>query len=262
MVSQSEINTFEKCGQKDAFRKGGIPSLPGTAALRGTSVHAAANYNHQQKITSGRDLPVEELVEVAASTFTERRHTEGVMLTPDEVKVGLKPSLARGRMSAMDLTRVYHERVAPGLQPRFSEKRIAASIGDGVILRGQIDVLTVEHDHHDLKTTGGSFSQATADESHQATVYDLLIRAETGTRPRSHTFDVLNAKTLKHTPMRTVRDENDIRVLVNRINAMIATRKAGVVSPAPLGAWWCSPTWCGYWTICPFVNSERKAAAE
>jgi len=46
------------------------------------------------------------------------------------------------------------------------------------------------------------------------------------------------------------------------INAVVDGVKKGVFHPAPIGSWWCSPRFCGYWFSCPFINSERQAAAE
>ena len=48
-------------------------------------------------------------------------------------------------------TRLYHDKVAPGIKPIAVEEHLKAEIEDGFVLSGHVDV-TEEFDLHDLKT--------------------------------------------------------------------------------------------------------------
>ena len=70
-ISFSQINLHANCAE--AYRRRYpcnevIP--PGVAALKGGGVHGGVAINHQQKVKSGRDLPVKDIVEPIRSFRT------------------------------------------------------------------------------------------------------------------------------------------------------------------------------------------------
>ncbi len=271
-VHQSSLNTIEMCGER--YRRKELehdPDYAGTAALRGTGVHGAAQFNHRAKRTNGGvDLPKKELQDIAVSAFEEKMAKEGYRLTPEEETLGKGVAIARAKDDAVVATGTYSDQIAPRMNPDLVEQKITVRVVDpsdqapGVDLVGTLDLSTTEKRIKDLKTTTRSKSQFDADHALQFTMYDELYRAAKGFRPVG--FDIEQIVLLKRGPkastVATTRSDADRRVLVARINALLAARKHGVYQPAPVGSWWCSPKWCGYWDTCPFVNGERLAAAD
>lgn len=262
-VRQSALNDFELCGEM--FRRKHIekePAQPGTAALRGGAVHVGAQKNHEQKKVSGKDLTKKEIVDIAVAGFDDKKAKEGFRLTPDEMGLGVKPTLARTIESVVTLTGVYADQVAPQMQPDLIEQEMKVQLAGGIVLAGRIDFSTTDNRIHDLKTAARSKSQKDADDSLQGTQYWLLFRALKKKEPAGFDLDVLvDLKTPKYQRLTTTRSPADVGVLVNRANVMLRSIDAGLYAPAAVGSWICSPKWCSFWDTCPFVNSERMAAS-
>lgn len=263
-VRQSQLVKFEMCGE--AYRRQyveGEKDLSGTAALRGSGVHGGAQVNHIQKKKTGKDLPKKDIIDAAVAAFEARKTNEGFRLTPEEISVGVSPTMARTVQTITVLSGLYADQVAPRIQPDLIEEKIVVEIpGTEVDLAGTIDLSTTDGRLKDFKTANRSKSQKDADESLQLTLYDFLYEKKTGRKPTGVDLEVLvDLKTPKHQQISTVRTARDRQVLFNRTNVMLKSRQAGIFAPAQVGSWICSPKWCGFWDTCPFVNSERMAAA-
>ena len=178
LIRQSSLNLHELCGE--AYRRsldGGGRGPSGTAAIRGSAFHKAAEVNHRQKIRSDQDLPKQDLIEIAHESFGAIRRRDGFYLTPEEMSVGVKPSLERARRDARDATAVYSEKVAHRIRPAWVEEQIEAEIpGAGIRLRGRIDTFTRDKRVKDFKSTMRAKRQEDADSSLQFSVYGLLDR--------------------------------------------------------------------------------------
>ncbi len=264
-VRQSQLVKFEMCGE--AYRRQyveGEKDLSGTAALRGSGVHGGAQVNHVQKKKTGKDLPKKDIIDAAVAAFEAKKVTEGFRLTPDEASIGLSPTMARTVQTITVLTGLYADQVAPRIQPDLIEEKITVEIpGTDVDLAGTIDLSTTDGRLKDFKTANRSKSQKDADESLQLTLYDFLYEKKTGRKPAGVDLEVLvDLKTPKTQLISTVRTQRDRLVLFNRTNMMLKARKAGIFAPAQVGSWNCSSKWCTFFSTCPYVNSERRAAAE
>ncbi len=262
-VRQSHLNLFDECGVAYARRYiDGEIIPPGIAALRGSGVHGAAEVNHKQKKDSRRDLPRKELIDIAVATFEARKKQDGFRLTPEEMKIGVRPMIARTTEVVTALTGLYADKVAPKIQPAFTEERITIRVAKTVTMSGTLDVATVEGRVADFKTSTRARSQDDADRSLQLSQYGLLYRGLVGRFPAGFDLEqLIDAKKPRHVPLRTTRTVDDYQALINRVNVLIRSRQAGLFAPASVGSWICSPKWCGYWDTCPYVNSERRAAA-
>lgn len=263
-VHQSQLVKFEMCGE--AYRRQYIdrePDLAGTAALRGSGVHGAAQVNHRQKKTSGVDLPKKDLVDAAVASFEERKAKDGFRLTPDEQSIGVRATMARTIQTVTTLTGLYADKVAPDIHPDLIEEKIVVELPNtNISLGGTLDLTTTERRLKDFKTANRSKSQKDADESAQLTLYEFLYEKKTGHRASGIDLEVLvDLKTPKHQRISTTRGPKDRQVLFSRINVMLRAREAGIFAPAQVGAWNCSEKWCSYWSTCPYVNSERAAAS-
>jgi hypothetical protein len=262
-VRQSTLNDFELCAEM--FRRKHIekePALPGTAALRGGAVHVGAQKNHEQKVGSGRDLPKKDIIDIAVAGFEEKKAREGFRLTPEEMGVGVKPTLARTIESVTTLTGLYADQVAPRMDPDLVEEHISFTLPSGIKFSGRLDLSTKDGRIKDVKTAGRSKSQKEVDESLQGTQYYALYRALKGKDPSGFDLEVLvDLKTPKVQTLASTRTRRDMEVLVNRANIMLRSVQAGLFAPAAVGSWNCCAKWCNFWSTCPFVNSERMAAS-
>ena len=261
-ISTSQITTFDGCGEqyrRKYIEREFLPS--GVAGLRGSAVHGASEVNLRQKIASGVDLPLSDLVDAAATAF-ERRKDEGYMLTPEEKAIGASIVLGQAKDRAVKLTGLYADRVAPHIQPKKVETRQRIALPGEYDLLGILDVTTTDDRIKDLKT-GKALAQETVDQSLQFSMYALTFRAVEGVDPTGIDVEnLVDTRVPKHVRLTTTRGRRDYEVLVNRLNALLAAREAGVFAPAAIGEWRCSARWCSFFTTCRFANSERRAAAD
>lgn len=265
-VSPSQLDMYLRCGEQYRRRyMMGERVPPGVALVKGASVHKAAEVNYRQKITTGADLPLLELQDAAADYVGEMVGREGIMLTREESTRGV--AKVRGEIidRATVLTELFAKRVAPTVQPELVEDFVTIPLpGHSHDLVGRLDVVDSAGYIRDLKTAGRRKSQEDVDRSDQLTYYALAYTHKTaGEKPAGVIMDVLIDKGRPEAQrLEASRTSADATVFLNRINAMLAGVKAGSFPPAPLGSWVCSPRFCGYWWTCPYVNSERQAAAE
>ena len=272
-VSPSQLGTFENCGEayrRRYLEKHIIP--PGVAALRGGAVHKGAEMNFAQKIESRVDLPAKDIIDRAAAEFDARIAAEGVFLAAEDEARGKAVVIGEEKDTAVALAGLFALEVAPVYQPTAVEKKIRIELPDSPRdILGILDLTAtvikepgLGEGIGDYKTGKKTKPQRDFDVSPQLSLYDLAYRALTGKVPgfiRVEQLIQLKAGT-KRVMNATTRTIADFRATVARVNAMIGGLEKGAFMPASPGAWNCSPKWCGYWTSCPYVNSERKAAAE
>lgn len=263
-LSATQLEMFWRCPEQ--YRRRYIEGeviLPGIAIVVGKAVHAGAEVNFRQKIESHSDLPSSEIVEAAAARFDAEK-SGGLALTGDEITRGFDVVLGEAKDKAVQLAAVHAEQQAPDYQPTAVEHKTRIVFPDATHdLLAVTDLRDDQRRVVDLKTAARKMPRASADTSTQLTIYAAAHQLDTGEPASEVRLDVL---TKTRTPTRQVitstRDEADFRALVHRVNVTLAAIHAGSFPPASPGAWICSPKWCGYWFSCPFVNSERIAAAE
>jgi len=262
-VSPSALDTYLRCPEqyrRAYILKEKIP--PGIALLKGSAVDAAASVNYEQKIESHEDLPEAQLLEAAATGFEEAA-AGGVFFAPDEASA-VDKTLATAKDLAIGMTRAFRREIAPKVQPKLVQPWFRIEIPKASHdLLGRIDVADAEGWVRDTKTSGKRKYQDEIDRSDQMTFYALGHRQLTGERPAGVAMDVLiGTKVPSAQILTSTRDEKDVRVLLNRVNAMLAGVKAGSFPPCAVGSWCCSPKYCGYAKDCPYYNYARSCAAE
>jgi hypothetical protein len=237
---------------------------PGIAMLQGTAVHRAAAQNFQQKIESHQDITPTAMGALAASEF-ESAVMAGVSFTEAEEGRGTRAVLGEAADAAVAMAEFHGAVQAPDYQPILVEHtvRIPLPMASHDLL-GIIDLADDQDRVTDFKTSARRKSQADADGSIQLTTYAAAFRAATHRPAKELRLDtIVRLKTkIDRDILLTARDGRDFEALARRINVVSQAIAAGIFPPATAGAWWCSPTWCGYWRTCPYVNSERRAAAE
>ena len=264
-ISPSAMATYFSCGEK--YRRRYVvkeKTPPGTGLIRGAALHKAAEVDFVQKVTSHVDLNVSEMQEAAAEHVHSAIKNEGLMLNPEESARGL--TIIKGELvdRATALTATFATGVAPRVQPVLVEKWVRIEMPDRTHdLLGRIDVADDQDRIRDIKSSGRRKNADEVLRSDQLSFYHAAFKRETGRSAKSVILDVvLDTKKGGVQTLEADRTAADKQVFLNRLNAMLARVKAGVFSPAPIGSWTCSPKWCEYWATCPYVNSERLAAAE
>lgn len=259
-IRQSSLSTWEKCGEmfRRRYLEGEIIP-PGLAAHVGTGVHKAAEVNHRAKIVTGQDEPLDVLQDAARDGYISAVKTNGAYVAPEDL-----PSAKIMASAALDetvaLARVYHDDVAPAIQPLLVEKWVEIYVPELVpSLSGTVDLIDADNRLIDTKSSARPWPAARADQSHQATIYHKLVEVETGQAPTEIRFDVLvkGAKP-RYQPLVTARTEGDWRVLISRLQIMMWMIAAGIFPPAPAGAWVCGPKYCGYFYTCPHIPAHKK----
>ncbi len=245
--------------------------------LRGTGVHGGIKENFSQKVESWKDLPIDAVVDASVAAF-DGEWEKGVQLDADEATVGL--SLVKGRTTdtVVLLARCFHENTAELYQPTRVEEGFRIVLPElSHDLMGYLDLMAFDRDAIepdnspddvdkivvDVKTAAKRKSKADADRSVQLTAYaaagctmedvdQMEVRLEVAVAKKKPEIQCLQSH----------RGTSDFDVLGRRVQQALKIIEAGAFSPAPVGAWWCGPKWCGYWATCPYVNADRKDAAE
>ena len=257
-ISQSMYGQFQRCPHQFERRwVYGEIIPPGVAARRGSATHHAAELNHVQKVESCIDLSIEELQDAARDEYIRLVQERGVFIPRDKISEK-NQLLADGLDAATRLTALYHQDLAPKIQPIFAEKRITMDVGFKVPLAGTIDVLTVNNWMPDLKTADKSKGKDEAEKSIQLTFYAALVNHDTGRWPSKLSLEILvNNKIPTLQSLETSRGPQDFEALLLRLELFLAQLEAGIFPPCDPSGWICSEQWCGYYRTCKYVGRRK-----
>src|SRR4030042_1399245 len=98
-ITQSMLGMFLRCAhqfERRYLRGEIIP--PGIAARRGSATHKAAQLNHEQKLHTKEDLPLDHLQDAARDHYVQLIQEEGVFIPKDQL--GAKDQLLAGGLDA------------------------------------------------------------------------------------------------------------------------------------------------------------------
>ena len=264
-ISPSSLDLHARCGEQ--YRRVKICGEripPGIALIKGTSVHVAAETNFKSKIETGQDLPVDKLCQIAVAAVDTRIKEEGISLTREEQTVGVAKVVGQLKDRSVGLTRLFATEVAPTIRPASVEETVRVVIPESSHdLLGRLDLTSDQDEVVDFKTSGKTPKASTYERSDQFTFYDAAYEATRGRKPACVRVEaMIDLKTPKRVPLKIQRTPADRVVLVARMNAMLASLKAGIFMPANPGAWWCSEKWCGFAPTCVYFNPERLSDSE
>lgn len=255
-LSPTQLETYLRCGE--AYRRRYVEGEripPGIVALQGTGVHVGAEVNFRQKIQTGSDLPVRDIVDASVDGF-DRQLGEGWSVDPEG------PSVGDARDEVASLATVLAKEVCPEYQPTHVEQTVKIELPGSHDMLGVID-LAADGRVVDLKTTSKVWSQDTINRSPQVTFYAAAHRLLTGEIAQEVVIEnLVKTKKPKRVKLTSTRDTKDFAALAARINAVSAGINAGVFVPAESGSWMCSRRWCGYYDSCPYVNGAKTTIVE
>jgi|DewCreStandDraft_4_1066084.scaffolds.fasta_scaffold11030_7 hypothetical protein len=139
-LSATQITMYQRC--REQYRRRyicGERERPGAALIVGSADHYAAEANFRQKIESAEDLSLDEVQDAYAAGWDlaiERAGGESEIVWGEE-----KPGKVKDSGAA--LVAVYHEQVAPHVQPIAVEREFSLPIeGVPVPVIGRVDVET------------------------------------------------------------------------------------------------------------------------
>lgn len=257
-LSVSQLEMFAKCPEswrRRYLEKEIIP--PRLAMLKGSAVHAGAEFNMKQKIESGVDLPPDEIIDASVNAFEEKIKRDSYTLGDGESKANVSDY----KELVVTLAEAHAAEQAPNYQPVEVERKFTIelpSISHDLV--GVIDLVDDKGTVVDFKTAGKSMPADEAEKSIQLGVY----AAQQDSDVVNVRLDVLVEPTARRGVVRqvidSVRDKTELPIIARRVSVVSKTIDAGLFPPAPVGSWWCSEGWCGYWSSCPYVNAERIQA--
>lgn len=263
-LSPSQLDMACRCGEQ--YRRAYVEKdrcPPGIAQARGTAVHTAAAENFRQKITSGRDISIEDFKGIAAEAF-DCEISGGISIGADDGNISV--AIGEERDLVVDLAELHGRVQAPDYRrPVLVEAEFRIELPGPFDALGIIDLADDRRIVADLKTSRRKKKQADADSSAQLTMYAAGHKQLTGELPTEARLDVaVGTKTeAVRQVLSTERGPADFAALAARINAVAKAIEAGVFLPVDPGSWVCSPRYCGYFNNgCPYVNSERRAKVQ
>lgn len=249
---QSEINMFLKCGKQWEFRyERGIVTPPTAALTLGSAVDVSVTKNLAQKVSSKKDLSIEEVLETYSSDFDKR--------APSTVWDG--EDVGKQKDMGTQMIRLYHERVAPNVRPATVQEKFVIELDAPYNIGGTIDLTEEDRIVADTKTSKNKYADDAVSRALQPAIYDFAYEALRGVKAKAFRYDVLIKPTAKKpAELQQVSarvTEADRIHLFDTINNVHTAIEAGVAMPAPEGAWWCSKDWCGYWSMCKGKGARK-----
>ena len=259
---QSGLLMYVRCAEQ--YRRRIIENEirpPAVRMLRGTGIHAGAQFNFRQKKESHEDLSAKKIIDYSVAIFDTRYDSEGVTLAPDEKSVGRNIVIGRERDRVWRLAELQAEKFAPTVQPIAVEQTIVAEFPHlGFNVRGTLDLKDDEEIITDIKSSTRSMTKGDQHKDFQLTNYSVLDFILNKKFSKGCRLAVLVDKKKPDVQiLHTTRDEQDIDTWLRTVKEIDKAIRAGVFPPANKRDWWCSPKWCGYWFDCPYWSDSERS---
>jgi hypothetical protein len=242
-ISVSQVNEYVDCGAFYMFHRiYRIPAPSKSFLTIGKSIHKGIEHNFNQKKETKIDLPLNEVQEVTAAEFESLKINTAwdEEESPDQIKD-----------QVVALATIYHNEVAPKIQPKLIEQKII--VEDSALLMPMVFVLdVVDQDDYirDTKAYGKTPSQDDINFDLQLSGYSFAFRNFTGRTEKGVKLDCLiKLKTPKYVPLESTRNDIDIRRFINITNATVLAIQNGSFVPNQK-SFKCSPKRCPYWEPC------------
>lgn len=131
---------FEDAGYKLNQRGAGI------GATVGTSAHAGVEFSLREKLRTGSPAKISDCIDAGIAEFESIKSTEELEFDATTA------SQDDAKRQISEIQKAHHSLLLPEIKPRLIEERMFADLGDGFVLSGQADVITMDYTCRDLKT--------------------------------------------------------------------------------------------------------------
>lgn len=259
---QSGLGNFEFCGWawylEEVEGKRGLGSF---YSCRGSGTHAARKLNLRQKVVTGKDMPIEPMLDAARDEVNRQVKNDYVDLRSAELD-GLNKNAAAGHIidTTLKIIKVDRQQLQSTIQPVEVEIERTIKLKSWPFdLAMTIDSIDRDRFITDCKTSGKKWTQEKADSEYQPSIYILGCRAHQGFNPAGFRYHCLSCTPKKHIIyakcLITQRTDRQIISVLERFVAMDEAIKAGVFAPAHQSSWKCSAQWCKFYRKdCKFVR--------
>lgn len=241
-VSPSQLAMYQRCPASYYYRYIlGIITPPSAALTRGRAVHRGQEFNFRQKIESRKDLPLKEVQEFTAAAFEEEApETDFQKEKPGQVKD-----------STIELATLYHNEMAPTIQPKAVEQRVEVAFDNtDYTLLGYIDLIDENNRIRDTKTAKQTPSKTATRDNLQLAAYSIMHRTITGENETGVSLDYLvSLKTPKIVTLEATITAADRARFLNTMASITRAIKLEVFFPNH-NSFLCTPEHCGYWDQC------------
>lgn len=250
-VSVSQLRTFYFCGIRWMFQNvihDGGWEVGDSARLRGSALDAACNEHYRLKADDLEGLSRSDFVELAVHAHERGRDTHTFYrLTETESK-------DRTALIAREYRETFGDMFQPWAQQAVQEYVNYQDDGLLVPVHGVIDLRTSNRVVVDNKVRAKKNvpKESSVHRDIQLTTYSMF----TG-------FDqvglaiVTDEKRPEVVYIPSTRTPAQHELARQRYNAMVLAIRAGALSPAPEGAWYCSEAWCAYWHECAWGGADE-----
>lgn len=254
--SATSLGTLFTCAYRFYLRYIHEPPIkkpPGISAYVGRSVDESVNQNMISKKDSNVLLPQEQIIDIVRDALNHEWETEKPFLNNEEKKEGEKKVKGQCVDTSIGLAKLHYNKLAPVIKPKQIQRKWEIEIsGFSYGLMGYIDVME-ENSIRDTKTTKIKKTGA-ANKSLQLTIYALAGKI-LDKKDYDLFFDYLVANKTPITDVQpTKRTQKDFEVFFRRLEIAAKFIETGIFPPASQeNNWFCSPAYCGYHDICPYV---------
>jgi len=252
------LTTLWRCGEQFRRRyiKGEIIPPP-VALIVGQATHKSVEYNISHKIKTGKLVHLDEVEDIAAESV-KKLWTGGVKL--DDEYTSIRKAKGQAIDEAVLCAKNHYKYIAPDIiKPVRVEDSFTFKIENSKFkIKGTTDIEEEFKNGirlRDTKTANKRPPIQIVDTNIQLTMYALKILKQTGKLPKEVSLDyIIKGKTGEKSVciLRSKRNIEDIKILLNRIDASIKQIEAGIFPPANPENWICSERFCGYWRTCPY----------
>ena len=275
-LSPSAVAQALKCGVQYGFaRIRGLKLPPGVALLVGGAAAETAEMNRRRYLDAGSWLPPADARDLAVASLDRRWGEE-----PPEIRAGESRGDATDDVAAH--AAVHARDLAPLVIPERVEQAVTLRVeGVPVPIEGYVDVIGRDAAGQivvrDDKTTGSATrwtGLADLGDSPQLGIYAAAVAGAEGLAVEDVSVGVLVSRVV-HSRAKVPKPPNvSTAVLATEHVAPLVARaeqqtraawrmiQSGALAPAPEGAWWCAPKWCGYHAEaggpCPFGRPGKN----
>lgn len=244
VLSGSSLNTFLECASLwELLYVRGLRRPPSLKMALGIAGHAAAEVDLKQKITSGRDLPRDEVLDAFRDSFVENSRDSDEFPARKETRHVYLDSGVAAML-------VWHKDVAPTVDPVMVEEPVQYTI-NGVNYSGTIDLVDRKKRVRDWKFVGRKPSPTDQKYVLNMTGYAVGYRYKTGEIESGVVLDhIVRTQTPYHFPVSsdTPVPDQSIQSFAAIVEESYGAIQRGSFPPTGIRSGRCS--------YCPFRGKE------